>query len=303
MKRPQVILAAVAAIIIGLFWFTYTRHREPHYEGKSLSEWLSLYWRHPAGAVAIAPVVSQEAAAAVRHIGTNALPFLLTWVQQAQDMTPRRQHLFEMVRHWKVGMPGREFLLELIGRRQDRAERAFRGFAILGETARNAAPDLARVATHGDTTGATIAINALPCLGRDGFHALVSVLTNTVLPLSREDQVLNTLGRVLYMATDERPGIVALIRCLDEPPLANSAALTLGTLHLEGEISVPALIGCARSTNATLRITAVTSLGEFGRDARPAVPDLTKLLGDPDAALRQAATNALERIAADASGP
>ncbi len=216
-------MVAAAAIILGLVWFTYTRNREPRYEGRSLSQWLDVCSEKsgpPEGAVD-----------AVRHIGTNAVPFLVTWTQQTQGLTPWKQRLLVNVLSWKSGAPGKELLLKLITARQPQEWRAAYGFAILGETARAAAPDLARVATHGSAASADIAINALTSLGRDGIESLFSVITNTTSP-------------------------------------------------------------------QRTRIVGMDSLRHVEPHARAAfVPELTKLLSDPDAFVRQQATNALERFA------
>jgi hypothetical protein len=285
------------AIILGLSWFVLIHQREPRYNGRSLSEWLSLHaWRQRA--------TEDGSADAVRHIGTNALPFLIRWVDQFQPMSPRQRRLSRMVvQRWGPETPGREFLMDLIIGRQLRAGRAISAFEILGETARDAAPELERIATRRDTRSAIAAIDALSCLRRAGFHPLLSVISNTALPLKIRDRALASVIGLGSLGTNARPTAVLLIRCLDDPQLATNAALTLGTLHLESDISVPALIECTRSTNATLRKIAVASLGEFGGNARAAVPQVTKLLDDPEVAVRREATSALEFITADTSAP
>jgi hypothetical protein len=65
-----IISASIAAVILGfLLW---PSEREPEYNGVTLSKWLQRYnddGNNP------------EAAEAIRHIGTNALPFLLRWIR------------------------------------------------------------------------------------------------------------------------------------------------------------------------------------------------------------------------------
>src|SRR5947208_5523038 len=62
---------ASAALIAML---AFPTEREPAYGGKKLREWLNLYVQSPDRFTD-----GQEAAEAVRHIGTNALPWLLKW--------------------------------------------------------------------------------------------------------------------------------------------------------------------------------------------------------------------------------
>jgi len=185
-------MVAAAAIIFGLLWFACTTHREPRYNGRSLSQWLDL--------CAGRSYASQEAADAVRHIGTNAVPFLVTWTQQSHGLAPWKQRFLVKVLSWKSEAPGKELLLKWITARQPQEWRAACGFGILGETARTAAPDLARVATHGNDASADLAINALTLLGRDGLESLFSVITNTVAPRRSRIVGMDSLRHVVPSA-------------------------------------------------------------------------------------------------------
>ena len=284
MNRPRIIaLFALAICAAGLLWLLWPHQREPRYEGRSLSEWLEAYRQGE----------SQQSPEAVRHIGTNALPSLVTWVQEAQDIPPWRQRLFSLANHWNFGDP----LLELIARPQFRPARAIRGFEILGETARGAVPDLARVASEGKRPSSEAAFEALTCLGKDALPPILSMITNTAFPFGLRHRAVSSLGQMGYLGTNAHPAVVLLIRCLDEPSLAFVAADTLGRLHLESDITVPALVEGTRFTDRDMRIRAVSGLEEFGPAARAAVPELTRLLSDPDAAVRYTTTNALENIA------
>src|SRR5258706_10188766 len=75
-RRILLIVAAcgVLAVVAALFW--PSGEREPEYQGKKLSWWIR-------GATQIsvrAPPGNLERAEAVRKIGTNALPFLVKWI-------------------------------------------------------------------------------------------------------------------------------------------------------------------------------------------------------------------------------
>ena len=179
MTRPRIIalcaLAICAAGLLGLLW---PHQREPRYEGRSLTEWLRLY--RPFGSVESSP--SQEAADAVRHIGTNALPLLVSWIQEAKDVPPGRQRLCELVDRWGFGPPTREILLESLAGPDLRAQRATWGFRILGEAGRGATPNLARVASEGKRPSSDAAIEALSHLGQDALPSLLSMISNTAFP-------------------------------------------------------------------------------------------------------------------------
>ena len=72
-KRATIISLAILLISVGtcVLWPTKP---EPSYRGRRLSEWLPGY---NAAATANELARTEEA---IRHIGTNGLPFLLEWI-------------------------------------------------------------------------------------------------------------------------------------------------------------------------------------------------------------------------------
>lgn len=289
-RRPLVLLTV--GLVVGLTALVWHGPREPGYQGKLLSEWLKAY--RPVGGRAPG---SQQAADAVRHIGTNALPFLLSWIEDQQDPPPWRARLLSYA--WKPGSPGREILLQTIAIREVRGTRAAWGFEILGEAARPAIPDLVRVANQGRAGSSPAATAALAYLGKDALLPLLALMTNSS-SLVRYQAYLSA-PQMEYLGTNARPGVVLLIHYLSDPSIARTAAEVLGWLQLESDITVPALAECCtRSSKPDLRRAAVFSLLMFGPSARPAVPELLKMLNDPSVDVRTMATNALQRIAPDA---
>jgi len=84
-SRRWRIVMVLCALVVGVgavaFW---AGEKEPEYQGKKLSEWVQAYIpkayfsRYPADAAAHSK--SHEAEVAIRHIGTNALPQLMKWI-------------------------------------------------------------------------------------------------------------------------------------------------------------------------------------------------------------------------------
>jgi HEAT repeat protein len=296
-RRIPLVLLAVA-FVVGLTALVWRCPREPRYQGISLSGWLRAY--RPIGATASAASREQQAADAVRHIGTNALPFLVSWIQDYENPPPWKVRLLRYV--WKLASPARESLLETISKRVLRAERAAWGFEILGEAARPAIPDLLRVADQGNPASSYLATSALAFLGKDGLLPLLALMTNSPSMLGKEATMsaVRSLSQTQYLGTNAHPAVVLLIKYLSDPLLAPSAAEVLGSLGLESDIIVPALAECTHSDNPELQIAAATSLARFGASARPAVPELLKMLDDPSASVRDEATNALQQIAPEA---
>jgi hypothetical protein len=90
--RNRILLAALVVVVIGgLAWVAWPEPPEPVYHGKKLSAWLEQdafnylidYKQPPPGYEAEAANrnrAREEAEVAIRHIGTNALPYLLKMV-------------------------------------------------------------------------------------------------------------------------------------------------------------------------------------------------------------------------------
>jgi hypothetical protein len=87
-KRFILILLACGVVVIGLVAFRST-DPGPSYQGKTLKDWMNIYcWPDNPTAVDLFPrkvffegreARQNEAADAVRHIGTNAIPTFLAW--------------------------------------------------------------------------------------------------------------------------------------------------------------------------------------------------------------------------------
>ena len=130
---PACALAALVAML------AFSTEREPDYGGRRLRVWLKLYQRSSDRFTD-----GQEAAEAVRHIGTNALPWLLKWTdyqpsgwKMALRTNPpaavRRRGYIRSAYLWLLDSPAEE---------RDWLARC--GFEILGPQARPALPEVER---------------------------------------------------------------------------------------------------------------------------------------------------------------
>lgn len=151
-RRPVFIIASgclVALIIALVLW---PREREPEYNAATLSTWLAR-----CGSTNLTE--SLAAADAIRHIGTNALPFLLRWIQYEPGW---RDSLGRKILSWPVVGGHRDVQRVIWKMTQYRATSAVTGFKILGSEAGPARAELQRLAYNSQAP--QTAIRATDCL-------------------------------------------------------------------------------------------------------------------------------------------
>jgi HEAT repeat protein len=220
-------------------------------------------------------------------------------MREPQRISPAREKFryvaFRTAYIWKLGSAPRDLILETVWSREIFAARAMWGFGILGTNASPAIPELVELARKGEPWRSPAAVAALGYLGKEALPPLLALAEDPHFPFRKE--AMASLGEMHDIGTAARPAVVWLIESLEDPELGYGAADILGRLHLESEISVPALAGQLQSTNQVMRRFAVIGLGKFGEQAQSALPQLNKSLNDPDSDVRERATNALRAIA------
>ena len=290
MKRRLLLILVAALLVSAVVVISFAAHRkEPKYKGKSLSAWLKAYDRGPSRFGA----AYADAAAAVRSIGTNALPLLLAdlqyqtpgWVEKVSDT----------VQNWPVIGP----LWDWTEWSQDRAWRAELGFEILGADAAPAVPHLIRLLDKDKNI--FVVGSALSAIGEPALYFLIVTLTNRANSDHVRARAAEGLSLMGTNANDAVEGLVASLE--DEPEVSMSAAFALERVVVNREALVPRLVDIAMAPKKSLSIAAITVLGGFGTNAHPAVPVLEGCLTNDDSMIRSAATNALIQITTGTGTP
>jgi hypothetical protein len=136
-KRIFIILAVCVLVGIGVVAF-WRGEREPEYNGKKLSAWLTVAagqgWDEPDSSETL------QALAAVRSIGTNALPCLVKWIQFEQPKW--RKDISTAYQKFPRGLYNESIALWLLSHDEKGRRLAPLGFGILGPAAGPAVPDL-----------------------------------------------------------------------------------------------------------------------------------------------------------------
>lgn len=240
---------------------------EPVYNGKPLSAWAeqwgSNHWVTHSGAEA--KKADQEAQAAIQHIGTNGIPFLLD-LMRARESALKTKLRTKLPRRWLARL-----------HLEDRASR------------------LKHAGAHGLAALGTNAGPAVP-----GLMELVSI-EMTRNPPDRNDGYLPvwTLG---YLRGAAEPAVPLMIECLTnrDQSIRLDAAHGLGMINRRPDVAVPALVAYIefqkQANGSGERSAAIQSLGQFGTNASAATPAFVALLRDSDPSIRQAATNWLPYI-------
>jgi hypothetical protein len=290
-RRKRIFIVFAVCVFVGIGAVAlWPSEKEPEYNGKNLSHWLKAYLRP--GALPV--LIETDADDAVRQIGTNALPFLVKWIQVNPKSPAWRVNLYNFVCYRTPNSRVKYPILEMIDAPGLRSARAMRAFEILGPQARAAVPDLVRIAKNGraDTLPA---LKALGYVGADALPALLAFAGDKTFKY--RVAAIEAIGQVRYLGTNAHSTVLCLTNCLEDQDIdinvAVEAAVVLGGLGIESEISVPAFAQCLHSRDAALRCLGVMGLEKFSESARSAVPDLQ----DTDDYVRSCATIALRKIA------
>ena len=296
-SRRWILLAgAVAAVALLVL---LTRDREPSCQGRSLSAWLQVYARELDD-----PPSDRKAEAAIRQIGTNALPFLVRWVRHESTGDALKRMVNAMLFRMPEASTPRALQRwadpELS---EPKGVTAAKAFAVLGDQARPVIPELTKLMNDpAAPAGAETAVLALAGIGKAAVPVLSAQLANTNAP--QRPLVALLFGNTPALATNADAIVPLLIHCLGESHerLRECAAGALGwRAALDASHAaevVPALTNCLRADcPRNLRFSAVWALGAYGEQARAAVPLLRRLTEDPEELVRVEAAKALGRIA------
>jgi hypothetical protein len=301
------LIAGVCGVAIAVWvGLSLSGEREPQYNGRSLSQWVRRSrddWGFPNFTRILE---TNEAVEAVRQIGTNALPFLIRWIQCEESELGRGAVVDGLVRKLPVRL---EHFVSNILPQNKAAQRWYcglEGFRILGERAAPAIPELMGIllgTNSGSDFRSMSAGIALRFIGEAAVPALAQSIRDPACP--GREQAASVVVEMSGEGVRVRPVVEALVDSVGDTntEFAVLAVESLGRMRVEPDIAVPALVRAARGIpmdeywGFLLRRSAIRALGEFGQQAKEAVPVLREMSMDERAEVRIEATRALFRIA------
>jgi hypothetical protein len=273
-RGHRILLIAASIIILSLLtWLLWPAEREPEYQGKKLSEWLKVP-AHEAKA--------QGADEAVRHIGTNGIPWLLRWVGYKEpaikakagrwiSKLPRRLRK-PWVFRWAAADPSK----------MNRKFSAPLAFRYLGQEGRSAVPALTDMALQTNNE----ALMALELMGPTGYPGLIKVVEHPgLLYRGRLLEILSRPG----LQTNTAVILPVVLGRLNDPDrdIVVQAIASLEWTKVAPERAIPALAATAKHPDPYVRRWCAGALGQYGEAS--AKPALTALLDDSDSSVRLAA--------------
>ena len=284
-KRARLAVALLMCLLAALFLVLVLNGRsEPSSNGYPLRHWLAMQAkleREWEGSAPRPPDDNEEQVQAVRHIGTNALPCLLSWISYEPPLLKtewrdfRRRARKHTLGRW-LPDPGIEPWPP------DPPELACCGFKILGEQASSAIPSLARLANDPSTkeNTACVATHALGYIGPRALPELVSALTNrSAVARLQGVFILRRFG------TNALPAVPALLDCFrdtnEDVAMIAMTAIHESCLHQNNVFT--ALVNSLQDPRGKVRESALSPLSRSGPRA---VPILERALNDPDFGVR-----------------
>jgi hypothetical protein len=180
-RRKWVILAGCAAFAAAAF-LVLKRPSEPSYVGHSLSQWAK--WAASTPPPAGLPVPPSDA---IRHIGTNAIPYALKWIAESDTGSAKYRLLFwAATRLPKTFRPRGRY--EWAGNYQHLAiaREGVAVFRALGPASVSAIPQLENMAFSNQSLPAVYSVDALFCIGPEAIPALERIpsITNYANPVN-----------------------------------------------------------------------------------------------------------------------
>lgn len=286
MTKCRKILLLIAGLLVAtaVVW-TVIPSDEPTYHGRKLSYWVTSFGPF---SVKVSAKLKDDAREAIQAMGTNAVPYLLRWVQY--EPTDKVRKLRDWINAGKKKL-GLEINLydeqQMLG-----ANAVFAFSALQGEAKAQSIRELAYIMTNAvSKTSIYHSSEALGHIGGEAIPIIFGGLTNQNVMIRHYAAMA-----LPHLRSNAIPAIPTLVGFFEDEEVALSGLRALQMLDVDPQIKISAVTNCLLSTNAGVRYWATESLGNGGKDARPIVSLLLRALDDPSVRVRRGAIGALQRI-------
>jgi HEAT repeat protein len=201
------------------------------------------------------PIQCQEARAAIRHIGTNAIPVLLEWLQCDDRPTPTQR---------------------LLSAKQSSIQ-WLEAHRIIKARSHSSRPD-----PRGCYR--CLAYFALEELGPEAAPAIPSLIQFLALKARTTNELHATAGAAFValgkLAPASIPPLIAALSTPDDQVWALAAG-ALSQMGTQASIAIPAVRPRLQDPNPMFRVSAAEVMGKLGADPRQFMPVLIQTLHEP----------------------
>ena len=326
-KRFKIALSVLLAAFIGIVAWQVMLHREPTFQGKSLTFWLDEGRRHD--------WLSPMAETAVKTMGGRAVPILLE-MAEISDSSSRRTLILLASRY--------DWLPMHIRPHEQILEMTVYGFRLLGPAAKPAVPELIRLLRNDATETRCLAACCLGEIGPDAKQA-VSALMEYLTAASRcrtnsdwnEKGIfcsIYALGKIgqaarpalpqLTLFTNDRDpswsirwraqaaliqitgnGLDPIIEGLNDPSNPTNwlgSCKVVEFLGSEGSNAIPALLKAANQGDWHVQENAIAALGKIHTRPEVCIPRITPFLKATNDWVRLHSLSAISEFGTNAHG-
>ena len=286
LRAGLVVAGAVLALVALACWLSWPDSTpEPSYRGKTLSAWLDDRHGTPHGPV----VLTDEAVAALRAMGPEAIPTLLAWLRQSDSSFTRGAKVV-LEWHWKLPVH--------VPSNFESRGRAMCGFRTLGLAARSAFPEIVAIALNSpDEWQRDDAINALCESDADTMRRLAEGLKSP----DPEVRLRAIFALTCLRIAPDEVCLPALEGARNDPDPRVSSAAAKGISFINQQLS--AIARCLTHRDPEVRASAARFVGGYRTRASSFLPALEAAARDADSKVRAAAARATEQVRGHESSP
>ena len=260
MKRRRILLVLAMAAVAAAVALCWPRGpKEPVFEGKRLGHCLSQ------ALTTGTPKAQDQAERAVKAIGTNALPWLMSeFTRPYSKSSSAFNRWVQRNTRWKYRFHGDE----------KRMRRAAHGIHWLGS---NAAPALPVLYTYfTDPVRARHAAYAMTGTGELSLPYVQQAIASTNTELAR----VGTLA-MMQLARETETAIPHLVQLVNHKDsiVRHLTVFGLSLVKSRPDLTLPAIVSAAADADLRVRIIATNMLQNVSSDSKPAVPALRRYPG------------------------
>lgn len=295
-KRRWWSLALVmAGMALVLLLYRHTSDREPSYEGKQLRAWFLQYCR-ASSRYEHDETRREEAVFALRHMGTNALPYLLEQAFSTNQDSAFKTNLSAVLRALPRAWGFSPFI-----KAEDRRIESGHVIHDLKPPAHALLPALTNFLSHSSDPGDPSYHAALflsGCVGSGG-EAAVPYLVRALQQRSGWASGLAAQS-LQWLGPQAKAAVPAMIAALPDPFCTHPLIDALGALGPDARAAIPALQKFLTHTNQANRLQAAVALCRIDPGQTAAVAVLREAIQDQnDVYSRKTAAQAMQKFERD----